>query len=599
MIKLLAAGLFLTGSLQATDIVSSSRRVTWEGNAGIPGGIPDSSTMAVASTFSSSATRAQVQTALTSAASNTVVHLQAGTYNWSGNLDYTGIGNGKVLKGDVDANGIPTTRIKVSNAIIYMRKGSFDEGALSVEANLTADGNKGDTTITLSSVPSWVTVGDLIAIDELDEPAITEDSGQEGGSDNYREAVGNGARGLAQLLKVSAKNSTTITFTPALSETFKTAQTAQIFQPARDPSSAGALTRCGIENIIYEHTGTAATDNHMIKMELAKECWLKNVWGTNCVGGIYVYGIGTFNCEIRHCYFDNCKSLGGGQAYGVAFYHWCTGNLVEDNIFRKLHVSMQNNYGSCYNVFAYNFETDGQSTSGQNPSMSTHGNASHMVLFEGNWCMDKYLGDFTHGGGYAATVFRNRIVGKNPNQSGDQRPISNERYNRLFNCVGNVLGDKSFHTHFIEAPSGGGYTGLGGSVTSNCQDDAIFALGYWANISCDLTAQDSFATMNPIFAVNYNVVTSTNNGVVLGSSQLSDLGNSYYVSSKPAIFQSLTWPPFGPDITASTNTTSYTRIPAGYRYANGTEVPAASGGGTGFSTRAVGNLRQNGNVIIR
>jgi hypothetical protein len=603
-------------AISATEIIPLSRRVPWQGNVGIPGGIPNSDNMTVFASFTSSATAAQVATSWSSCPSNQVITLAAGTYNWSGSptIDFAGRGNGKVLKGATNSSGVPTTRIKGSALQFYLRNAA-DENALTVDANLTADGNKGDTSITLASVPAWVTVGDVIGIDALDDPTIEEPLGQEGTAtfpghnDNYRYVLGQGDRGLAQQLKVTAKTSTTITFSPELSETFTTAKTAQIFQPLRDPSNAGfkSTTRCGFENIIFEDTGAAVTDNHLFKVELAKECWWKNVWATNSVGGAYIYLLGSYNCEVRHCYFDNAVGLAGGQGYGVALYHWCCYNLIEDNIFRKLHVGMQSNYGSTYNAWMYNYETDGQSDSGQNPSMSGHGYTAHKDIFEGNWCMDKYLGDYTHGSGaYSFTIFRNRIVGKNTSQTGDQEAISSERYSRLPNIVGNVLGSKAYHTHYIEAPSGGVYTGHGGSVTSSCVDDAIYKFGYWANISCDLTSQDSYANQNPIMDVNYNTVTSTNNGIVLGASLVADLGSSYVYASKPAVFGAISpWPPYGPDILTGTNSLSYTNIPAGFRFATGLDTPQSGGGGTtgggGFigTSAIIGSSKLSGGVTIQ
>jgi hypothetical protein len=564
-------------SLGAAEIIDPTRRVTWQGNVGIPGGIPDSSGMTVFQSFTSSATLAQVVTSLSSCPSNQVVALAAGTYNWSGDFDYQGIGNGKVLRGATNSAGIPTTRIVSSGSTILMRSQAC-EVCLSTEANLTADGNKGDTVITLASVPAWVTVGEVIGIDQLDDTSLSFNPGQESGT-SYRQIMGNGARGMAQLLKVTAKTGTTITFELPLAWTFSTSNTAQIFQPLRDLTAGnGMRKRCGIENIIWEHTGVASTDNHMVKMESTEECWLKNFWGTNLVGGIYVFGIGGYKNEIRHCRFDDSKALGGGQGYGVGLYHFNTGWLIEDNIFRKLHCAMQNNYGSCYNVFGYNFETDGQSDSGQNPGMSGHGTTGFMTLFEGNWCMDKFLGDFTHGAGCYYTVFRNRIDGKNPAQTFNQLAISNERYNRKVNIVGNVLGHKGYHDTYMSAPASSGYTGS----TATCSDSAIYHMGYWSNWGCD-TPTDSFSTMDPVIAVNYDVVTSTNSGIVLGGFATSDLVNSYYLTTKPAWFGDRAWPSYGPTITTSTNAGSYTNIPAGYRFAFNTEIPPDGGGGGGTS----------------
>lgn len=575
--------------VEAATVIPSTRLVTWQGNVGVTGGIPDSSLMTVFQTLGSTATLAQVHTALANCPSNQVVALLAGTYNWSGNFDFQDVGNGKVLRGATNANGWATTEI-VTPSTLFLIRSIADETLLSTDANLTADAHKGDTTISIAT-PSWVTIGGIIGIDQLDDTTISFEPGQEAG-DSYRHAMGNGDRGMAFQARVTATNSTSITFDTPLPADFTTALTAQIFKPFVDP---GAFRqRIGIENIIVRHTGSGTTDNHMFKLETAKDCWLKNVVGTNLVGGIYVFGQGSYRCEVRHCRFDDSKSLGGGQGYGVGLYNFCTQWLIEDNIFRKLHVAMQNNYGSSYNVFVYNFETDGQSDSGQNPGMSGHGTTGYMTLFEGNWCMDKFLGDFTHGAGCYYTVFRNRIVGKNPAQSSDQTPISNERYNRKPNFVGNLLGSSGYHTNYAEAPSGTGYPGA--IVTANCSDKSIYKFGFWANIGCTTTATDNFATMDPLIALNYDVVTSTNGGIVGGGFVTSDLVSSYYVSSKPSYFGQCPWPPFSPTSTSAASMDA-TNIPAGYRFTFNVDPPASGGGGGGGSGNSVGQSLGFGQAI--
>src|SRR5262249_37861499 len=106
--------------------------------------------------------------------------------------------------------------------------------ALSVSANLNADGHKGDTVINVNAVPSWVTVGNLIGIDELDDPAYVAGEGTNGGQ-SYREIEGNGPRGKGQLVRVISKSDTNISLELPLYSDFRVSQSAQIFQPAFDP----------------------------------------------------------------------------------------------------------------------------------------------------------------------------------------------------------------------------------------------------------------------------------------------------------------------------------------------------------------------------
>jgi PKD repeat protein len=543
------SAVFLLGSidLKGAEIIPADRRVEWRGNVGVVGGIPNVTT--VFRSFPDPATRAQVQAALESCPSNQVVLLGPWTNTWTETLDWQGVGDGVVLRGTVDDKGFPRTKIVASTAKILLRAG-FDSSFTS--ANLSVDAQKGARTITLSTVPSWVKTGHLIGIDQADDPALSTTSGQEG-VDQYRPG-----RGMNQLCKVVSVSGGTITVEVPLYYGFKVSRAAQIFQPGYNPATTSPIRRCGIEDLMWEHTGSA-TDTHMIKLESADQCWVKNFVGANLAGGIYVFANFSYRCEVRHSRFDNSKQLGGGQGYGVALYHFSCGWLVEDNIFTRLHVSMQNNYGSSGNVFAYNFQTDGQSTSGQNPGINAHGSTGYQILWEGNYLMDKVNGDYVHGGSLWNTVFRNRVLGKNPRQSNNQAAISIEMWNRHWNVVGNVLGDASYHTGYDAGYGGTGYS------TADCSDASafIYFLGFWSNWGCDTSNGDNYSVLNILRAVNYDVVTK---GIVLGGFQNTDLVDSYYLSGKPAWFGDRPWPPFDP---RSPQTAVATNLPAGYRYVFG------------------------------
>jgi hypothetical protein len=113
-----------------------------------------------------------------------------------------------------------------------VRSGQFNESALSTEVNLSANVAKGATVLNVASVPSWVTVGRVYGIDQLnDEVLDSANTGRES-SGNYRQRKGNGARGRSESFKVAAKTGTTITTELPILSPFTTAQTAQIFQMA-------------------------------------------------------------------------------------------------------------------------------------------------------------------------------------------------------------------------------------------------------------------------------------------------------------------------------------------------------------------------------
>jgi PKD repeat protein len=473
-----------------------------------------------------------------------------------------------VLRGSVDANGKPATKIIFSGGGFSIRASSFSETTMNTEVNLAADANKGDTTINVGSTPSWVVPGQLYILDELDDPTMISAMGEQGGAP-YRTVMGNGARGKGQLIKVVSTTASTVTFELPLMESYRVSQTAQLAQSAYNPT-AGALRRAGAENIRFEYAwGSSGAQG--ILMQNCDGCWMKNVEGYNCPGTYHVWTIFSYRCEIDHSYFGFSHFYGGGQGYGIALYHYNTGCLYQDNIFQHLHCSMQVNYCSSGNVFAYNYCYDGYSDAHQEPSISAHGVSSWQSLFEGNFCQNKLLWDFTHGtGGTHSTAFRNRIQGLSA-AGNDQVPISIERYDRQNNIIGNVLGVAGTHTTYAwvaPASCSGGW--------------AIYRLGYYININCDSSTYDNPATLGTIIHGNYDVV---NNGVVWDSTIADhNVPNSYYLANKPAWFGNRPWPPFDP---TSPSTAVITNIPAGYRAVFGTDPP--SGGPVNLAPTVVMN----------
>src|SRR5262249_51789017 len=149
--------------------------------------------------------------------------------------------------------GKPTTKIIFSSGAFQLRASNFSDTAMNNDVNLVIDANKGDTTINVGSVPSWVIPNQLYIIDELDDPSLITDTGSEQGGADYRSVMGNGKRGKGQLIKVLSTTASTVTFELPLTESFRVSQTAQLAQSGYMPT-AGCLRRAGVENIRFEFT---------------------------------------------------------------------------------------------------------------------------------------------------------------------------------------------------------------------------------------------------------------------------------------------------------------------------------------------------------
>ena len=533
------------GGVIVTNIIASDRLVKWQGNVGIPAGIPNVTT--IYTNIAAGASLSQVNAAISACPSGQVVALSAGTYNFSSDLSL----NDKI--GVVVRGAGPTnTFVVFSSGGVTMKADRNDANLIGV--NLSQDAIKGATTVFTTNVPSWVTPGKLIGIDQTDDPAFSTNSGSNGGN-SYRGALGYGARGVSQLDRVVSKTSTSITFEVPMYWGWQTARVAQIFQPHFDPSSGKPVILCGIENLTLTATYTG-NDQHMVTMDSADNCWVKNCIITNTAGGAGVFGYFAFRCEVRHCTISDSHTISGGQGYGVEPYDNSSAWLVEDNIFTKCHAAMCAD-SSSGNVFAYNYERAGQSAAAnnQNDSMSAHQTTSFMNLWEGNFCDDKVLADWTHGANAYGTVFRCRITGTNgiSAQFADSRtPVSIQYYNRFWNIVGNVLGVPGVQNKYL-TDNNSTSMGTTGSIIKVGTDDA--------------GVLDANSYTNGAFILIHGNWDSVQNQVTWSPFVSSHtFTNSYYLSAKPSYFGSLPWPPFD---SANPAAASATNIPASYRYFTG------------------------------
>ncbi|MBV9643241.1 MAG: hypothetical protein JO334_06680 [Verrucomicrobia bacterium] len=535
-------------SSSGTYTIPSTRTVTWQGNVGVKGGIPNRTTIYTTLSPSGGSDLSAIQNALQSCPANQVVMLNPGTYNMDSSLDWQNVNDGVVLRGSVDGNGVPTTQLIWSDGCIYMRS-YFNENMLTEDnsVNLSADTVKGSNTIYLASVPSWIQPGQLYILDQLDDPSLVVNNGEESAA-SYREIMGAGARGMAQMVKVVSTSSNSITVEAPINYVFQTAFTAQITKGGYDTASNNPRRNCGVENL-YMTASYSDGNTRFIRLENCDGCWVKNVQLYNQPGGIGILGDFCYRCEMRDSYINASQLYDGGEGYGIALYDVCSGCLIENNILEHLHVALQVNYGSSGNVYGYNYEKSGYPDAQQDPAIDSHGTHPMMNLFEGNYCEDKVLFDFIHGSGSHETVFRNRVMGWQPTNGYDQEAVEICEYNRHCNIVGNILGTVGVHNIYNLIAPDPSYTG---------STLAIYVLGY-SNVG-----YDDAATCDVLRADNYNTV----NGAIPASESISNqaLPNSLYLTGKPAFFNSLPWPAFDPN---NPSGALLTNIPAGYRYVNG------------------------------
>lgn len=547
----------------AATLPPEDRRTPWEGRVGVYGGIPNTFLLTTYTNLypSGGDDGNQIRAALLNCPSNQVVRC-IGTFTVGGNIDYSLIGNGKIWTGV----GINKTRILLTNGMIFMRPvESFSEGGLSNNfVNLSVDAIKGTNVLTVASVPAWLVVGGTYFLDCKNDTNLVYAYGtaeNEFPAGSFRDNFGGTTnRGLCQIIWVTNIVGNNLHIEGLTSYNYSLSQTAQVAYCAR----TYPLQRCGIEHMTIEATYYfSGLDN--IRMEQCANCWVKNVVSTNIPAQRHVMQMYSYRCEVRDSYMDNSHGYAAGQAYGVAAYYGTTACLTENNIFRQCHGAMSMDYGANGNAWAYNFELDGRADSRQSPAINAHGVHTYMNLFEGNYCNDKILLDWSHGSASHLTFLRNRVTGYQPPQFFQQVPVVIDFYSKHMNFLGNIWGVSGFHTNYIwSAPAG--------PCLAESRD--IYRTGYFINWGCGFAGDvyDDITETDLFLAANWDAVTSTNNGIVLGGYTTNDVPQSLLYSSAPSWWPTgKLWPPYDPTMG---NSASFTNIPAGYRWLQMTNAGA-------------------------
>jgi hypothetical protein len=447
-------------------------------------------------------------------------------------------------------DGPDDTILKFYDGYIYIR-GIGSESNLSLDVDLATDGVKGANTIELTSIPSWLKVGYLYAIDELDDPTVVDAEGQEGHAEGYREIMGNGTRGMAQTVRVEAISGKTVTLDTPLYTDWDTDQDAQLYVPIYTPSSNKQVYKVGLEDLKLEYA-YSDTGTNGIKVEVCDSCWLDNIESDNSPGLSHVMTAWAYRMEIRDSYFHDSHAYGSGQGYAIALYHVSSANLIENNVVENVHSGPMVCYGSSGNVIGYNYITGGIADSGQAPGLTTHGLHPIMNLWEGNDSSLKLLADFTHGSSSHNVLFRNRVGGYEAGFDWEQSPVVIEYANRSWSLVGNVLGVDGIHDEYEYMHPD----------DCDASEFPIYILGYWSGWGCSDDEYETEATMKLLRHGNYD--SATDSTVWDDTIAEHTLPDSLYLSSKPTFWGSEAWPPIGPDALPM-----YGKIPARTRYEAG------------------------------
>jgi hypothetical protein len=503
-------------------------------------------------------------------------------------------GDGSFCTDSTATQIVKTDRATNSNPIINTEV--FGDNVWNNVYTLSANAVQGAHSVTLTTTPTDIKVGDIVYLDELtgSDPNVFWNVTNDGSTIDNR---GYGARrvggSLADVMEVSAVSGRTITFDTPITYPYQAAYNAQL-ATYPNPFQRGV----GIENLF-----TWGGNNGGINFSNCAYCWAKNVESAWTTSGSVAF-TGTFRGVLRDSFLhetDNPTPGGGG--YLMTINGGAAETLVENNQIwygNKVNVMQMAGGG---NVFAYNYAQDSfgmfypdQPEAGINAG---HKTTPHLELLEGNYSHE-YKGDSFHGNSIFITSFRNWLTGLrdssppnagyaplktyvNPNGGcpeyygdyggvGARASVDVQAYSYYNNFIGNVLGQSG--TPLLTGPGGcdnGAQTGWVLQVTTTAQWNA---LGNNVPVWQIGTAQSSTwsfvdSTVNTITRNgNWDWVSGAihwygTGGTTDGGWTPTTIPPSFYLSSKPSFFGTYQWPWVDP-----TTGATYT-LPAMYCFQQG------------------------------
>ena len=195
--------LFLQTPSSFADPIPSDRRTNWQDNVGVPGGIPNRTTIyqTISSSLGNGSTNAQpaINGAVNGCPDGQVIKLPDGVFLLNANVRPSPSNKGNFT---IRGNGPGRTILKVNNGTAALYFGSADWPYRSTENSqaITSGATAGSSVMTVGSTSSF-TVGNLVHVSQSD----------------ISYTIGNdGPRNMLVMAKVVAKDATHVTLDHAL-----------------------------------------------------------------------------------------------------------------------------------------------------------------------------------------------------------------------------------------------------------------------------------------------------------------------------------------------------------------------------------------------
>lgn len=552
-----------------------TNRITWEGNVGVPGGIPARAT--IFTNLPSGTSQATIQAWLDACPSNQVVLLDSGTYTISSGLN---LPTGVTLRGSGPTNTILSCGgsygVNFQNRFSYYDTTAISSGLF-----------QNSTSIVVASAAD-MDVGDFIRMyQSADLTNLVNPFGLEGGP---------GTNCLGQWVQIVSKAGTTLGITPPIFWTYNTSLSIGT-RSARSLSYLTAFCMwAGIEDLCLSNTYTGSSLQANINGFLTAFCWVKNVQSLNAYGR-HIEMQDWFRSEVRESgFYGTLGSLTSSGGYGINIGEpnspnvpeLSTGVLIENNAFESNRTAIVIGYGTSGIVIGYNFMTNvaNEVATYQRTAISVHSAHPMFVLFEGNLA-PKFVSDFFHGSGSHHVLMRNYLRGRDTTtQTGAPESIELDTWHRYYSVVGNILGYSGITNELTSV-----YEELAPSSAHNSYYRA-YMLGYDSEGGAT-TQWDTNVVRTLLRQGNFDYVTGTQQWDEANH----DLPASFYYSSRPSWYPSgYTWPPIEP----SGPTVNVTPAIHWYTYNNRVwDGGAALDGAPPPPISASGSVRASGVVNLR
>jgi hypothetical protein len=528
----------------STELIPPERRVEWR--PGIPGGIPARTTICAdvrdppydARGDGTTDDSGAIQAALDACAgTHGVVFVPAGTYRLAEGL---ALPSGVVLRGE----GPDRTRLEGdgTSSKAILQAGSWDESD-SPETGVVGGLERGSRSLVLASAAAFV-AGDFVIVDQLNDDDLVRAAGEgadPGESPCLWGSRDDGTRLLGQLVELTAVDpaTNTVTIDPPLAMPLSPALQPELQRVRR------AMTRdVGIEDLAVADRSYRGDNQANIRFWGVAYSWIRNVDSAD-VSGRHVQLTKAFRCEVRDSYVHHAHVYDpGANAYGIVLDNQTSECLVENCIVYSLNAGLMTASCGPGNVLAYNY-TDRMYERAYPDApwlmadlIGNHCAHPFMALFEGNQG-SQISADNIHGSSSHLTFFRNQVDRQHEGHvhTGNLTTVVFAANNRFMNVIGNVLGRP-------------GDAALPGAVydqtAGNCLDNvAVYKLGYPSNCAIDAVLDGQVAS-TLLRHGNYDYL----GGAAVWDPGITvrELPPSLYLTTAPAYFGAVPWPPIGPDV---------------------------------------------------